>query len=73
MLRKLKATILAFIIITAALPLTAYAEVDREAVKDALFSHLWSEAALDHEMGGEYLERADREVRVRVELVVEAQ
>ena len=58
MLRKLKATILAFIIITAALPLTAYAEVDREAVKDALFTHLWSEASLDHEMGGEYLERA---------------
>ena len=59
MLRKLKATILAFIIITAALPLTAYADVDREAVKDALFTHLWSEAALDHEMGGEYLERAE--------------
>ena len=59
MLRKLKATILAFIIITAALPLTAYADVDREAVKDALFTHLWSEASLDHEMGGEYLERAE--------------
>ena len=58
MLRKLKATILAFII-TAALPLTAYAEIDRQAIKDALFTHLWSEAALDHEMGGEYLERAE--------------
>ena len=58
MFKKLSATIL-LAVMTAALPLTAFAEVDRESVKDAVFEHLWKEAALDHEMLGQYLARAE--------------